>query len=173
MHSIGKLAKKFGLSRSTLLYYDSIGLLKAEKRSKSNYRLYSNENVIKLEQIVAYRQMGIALKEIKRILLLSDNKVTKILQDQLIILADKIRTLRQQQYTIIKILEDNVIPEKSGLIDKDAWISILRSIGLDKNGMKMWHKQFEKTSPQAHHDFLIYLGMDEESIKRIRKGILK
>ena len=37
----GELAKSAGLSRSTLLYYDRLGLLRPVGRSESNYRLYS------------------------------------------------------------------------------------------------------------------------------------
>ncbi len=40
MITIGRLARRFGLSRSTLLYYDSIGLLSPSTRSAKDYRLY-------------------------------------------------------------------------------------------------------------------------------------
>ena len=39
--TVGRLARAFGLSRSTLLYYDSIGLLRPTGRSPANYRLYT------------------------------------------------------------------------------------------------------------------------------------
>ena len=51
MYTIGKLAKKFDLSRSTLLYYDSIGLLKPSSRTESEYRQYSEDDAARLEQI--------------------------------------------------------------------------------------------------------------------------
>ncbi len=44
MLSIGKIAKKFRLSRSTMLYYDSIKLLSPSKIGENNYRFYSEED---------------------------------------------------------------------------------------------------------------------------------
>ncbi|WP_241087474.1 MerR family DNA-binding transcriptional regulator [Candidatus Vondammii sp. HM_W22] len=41
MFIIGQVAKEYSLSRSTRLYYDSIGILTPSGRSTSNYRLYS------------------------------------------------------------------------------------------------------------------------------------
>jgi DNA-binding transcriptional MerR regulator len=43
-YSISKLARAFGLSRSTLLYYDRIGLLAASGRTGSGYRCYSEKD---------------------------------------------------------------------------------------------------------------------------------
>ncbi|AIF49685.1 MerR family transcriptional regulator [Pelosinus sp. UFO1] len=70
--TIGRLASKFNLSRSTLRYYDSIGVLSPIKRGKGNYRIYSEEDCKRLEQIANYRQIGLSLQEIKEIL---DNKI--------------------------------------------------------------------------------------------------
>jgi len=69
--TIGRLASKFNLSRSTLRYYDSIGVLSPIKRGKGNYRIYSEDDCNRLEQIASYRQTGLSLQRIKEIL---DNK---------------------------------------------------------------------------------------------------
>ena len=66
--TIGQLCRRFGLSRSTLLYYDRIGLLHPTGRSASNYRLYSDADVQRMERIIVFRQAGIALAKIGRIL---------------------------------------------------------------------------------------------------------
>ena len=55
MMTIGKLSKVFGFSRSTLLYYDKIGLIRPSARSKSGYRLYNDKDVSRLEQIIILR----------------------------------------------------------------------------------------------------------------------
>jgi len=51
MYTIRKLCERSGLSRTALLYYESIGLLEAEGRSESNYRLYSDVSAERLEKI--------------------------------------------------------------------------------------------------------------------------
>ncbi len=170
MYTIRKIANEFNLSRSTLLYYDSVGLLKPSSRTESGYRQYSEEDKSRLKQICTYRQMGIPLKEIKKLFDLSGNDSSKIVEDHLIQLSDKIRSLRKQQFSIVKILKNKDILKKAGLINKDSWADILRSSGLNDDEMIKWHLEFEKISPQAHHDFLVSLGINEQRIKEIRKG---
>nr|WP_319776156.1 MerR family transcriptional regulator [uncultured Sphaerochaeta sp.] len=169
MYTISRLASEFGISRSTLIYYDSIGLLKPHKRSNARYRLYSKEERNKLLQIINFRQMGLPLKEEKKILRQPKGKSKSILRNHLLKLSEEIRILRQQQYAILNILKDDSLLAKSGIINKEPWKSILRSTGLDEPGMSKWHIEFEKSSPQAHNDFLISLGLNKKEIKLIRK----
>lgn len=168
MYTIGKLASEFGISRSTLLYYDSIGILKPSERSKTSYRYYNEDDKSRLKQIVTYRQMGIPLKEISQMLNKKDNRSATILKNQLLRLSDEIRNIRRQQQLIMKILDDKIITAKTGIMDKDTWKNILKSTGLDEEGMEKWHIEFEKSAPQAHYDFLVSLGLNECEIKYIR-----
>lgn len=62
----GVLARRVGLSRSTLLYYDRIGLLRPSRRTLSRYRQYSEKDVQRLEQICTLRKTGLRLKDIGR-----------------------------------------------------------------------------------------------------------
>ena len=66
--TIGQLAAQSGLSRSTLIYYDRKGLLSPSGRSETNYRLYSNKDLEKLNLILTHRNGGLSLKEIAAIL---------------------------------------------------------------------------------------------------------
>lgn len=68
MYTIGKLAHKFHISRSTLLYYDSIGLLTPSMRDANRYRMYSDDDYRRLEKIMVYREAGISLDKIQGIL---------------------------------------------------------------------------------------------------------
>ncbi len=61
---IGELAKQTGLSIRTLRYYDEIGLLVPSHRTEADYRLYSEADIARLQQILSLRQLGFALKEI-------------------------------------------------------------------------------------------------------------
>ena len=114
--------------------------------------------------------MGISLKEIKTLLSLPGNNAAVILEDHLIQLSKKIRSLREQQYSVVNILKNKDILKKAGMIDKELWVKILQSSGLDSGDMKRWHMEFEKISPQAHHEFLAALGISEYEIKEIREG---
>ena len=62
---IGELAKQIGLSIRTLHYYDQVGLLAPSQHTKAGHRLYSEGDIIRLQQIVSLRQLGFALSEIR------------------------------------------------------------------------------------------------------------
>ncbi len=67
-HSIGDLARMAGVSIRTLRYYDKIGLLKPSERARSRYRYYGEGELLRLQQILFYKELDFSLKEIKAIL---------------------------------------------------------------------------------------------------------
>lgn len=69
---IREVADLAGISVRSLRYYDNIGLLHPDRVSEAGYRLYSQENIDTLQQILFYKALGFPLKEIKRILLSPD-----------------------------------------------------------------------------------------------------
>ena len=68
MQTISKVAELTGISTRTLQYYDEIGLLKPSELTQSGYRLYNDEALQKLQQILFFKELGFKLKEIKEIL---------------------------------------------------------------------------------------------------------
>lgn len=68
MYSIGKVASETNLTVRTLRYYDEIHLLKPSHVAESGYRYYSKEDVLKLQRILALKELGFNLKQIKEIL---------------------------------------------------------------------------------------------------------
>lgn len=65
---VKELADLVGISVRTLHYYDEIGLLSPEETTDSGYRLYSNENLEMLQQILFFRELDMPLKEIKQMI---------------------------------------------------------------------------------------------------------
>lgn len=167
MYTIGQLAKRFKLSRSTLLYYDAIGLLPAAQRSRGNYRLYDESTVERLQQIQVYRAVSLPLDSIKT-LLSSASASAGVLEQHLQDLNYEITRLRQQQQVIIKLLNHAVGLNDSRQVNKAQWIEMLRAAGLDDAGMHKWHCEFEQRSPEAHQAFLESLGIDPYEITQIR-----
>ena len=68
MKSISQVAKLTGVSIRTLQYYDEIGLLKPIKLTSSGYRLYDDNSLQTLQQILFFKELGFQLKEIDEIL---------------------------------------------------------------------------------------------------------
>jgi DNA-binding transcriptional MerR regulator len=67
-YTVKKLAKISGISIRTLRFYDEIGLLKPAYYGENNYRYYEEEQVLILQQILFYRELGFPLKDIHRII---------------------------------------------------------------------------------------------------------
>jgi DNA-binding transcriptional MerR regulator len=167
--TIGRLAERFGLSRSTLLYYDSIGLLSPSARSHAKYRLYSEADIERMERISVYRQAGVPLADITRLLSGDESALGELLAARLKALNEDIRALRRQQRLIVMLLKNDGAPRNARTMDKDGWVAILRAAGMSEEDMRRWHVEFERLSPEAHQDFLESLGMGDEEVSRIRR----
>ena len=168
MHTVSQLARRFGLSRSTLLYYDSIGLLSPSDRSASNYRLYSDADLRRMESIDIYRKAGLPLKDIARVLDGDDSALSGLLEQRLRGLNGEIRDLHRQQKMLVTLLRNKDALSDAGHLDKQSWTAILRATGLSDDDMRRWHVEFERLSPEAHRDFLESLGIDDDEVARIR-----
>ena len=66
--TVKEVSEKTGVSVRTLHYYDEIGLLRPEGTTEAGYRLYSHENLRRLQSILLLRELEFPLKAIKRIL---------------------------------------------------------------------------------------------------------
>jgi MerR family transcriptional regulator, thiopeptide resistance regulator len=170
MKTISSLATTSGLSRSTLLYYDRLGLLKPSERSRAGYRLYTTGEALRLEQICMYRQIGIPLEEIKKLLEKPRKSASlEILRRRLHNLDLEIADLRRQQRTIVELLKQRQLQKGVKVLNKKRWVEIMQAAGLSDENMHNWHVQFEKMEPEAHREFLESLGIEPPEIARIRE----
>lgn len=169
MYTIGQIGKRFHLARSTLLYYDNIGLLKPLRRSEANYRRYSEKDLKRLHLIRQYRDAGLPLEQIKEILDSSGSRVAEILEKRLEDLNILISALRNQQHVIVKLLQNKRHLAGAKVMTKESWTALLRAVGLDEEGMWKWHIEFEKLFPEGHRSFLESLGIADEEIRIIRE----
>jgi DNA-binding transcriptional MerR regulator len=67
-YSVKKLSKLAGVSVRTLHLYDKIGLLKPSHRTAAGYRLYGEKELLRLQQVLFYRELDFPLKDICTIL---------------------------------------------------------------------------------------------------------
>ncbi|MDP5218767.1 MerR family transcriptional regulator [Ruegeria sp. 2205SS24-7] len=68
LFTVGQLAERSGVTVRTLHHYDEIGLLKPKLRGASGRRQYDRDSVLRLQQILTYRTLGLALDEIARLI---------------------------------------------------------------------------------------------------------
>jgi DNA-binding transcriptional MerR regulator len=168
MHTVGRLARRFGLSRTTLLYYDSIGLLAPASRSHARYRLYGDDAVVRLGAICRYREAGVPLAEIRTILASGATRTVAILERRLASLGHEIARLREQERVVVRLLARRSRQRLCRAMDKRAWVALLRASGLSDADMHLWHVEFERMAPEAHGDFLESLGIAPREVARIR-----
>jgi len=92
LYQVQEFAKLAGVTVRALHHYDRLGLLKPKERTHSGYRLYSERDFARLEQIVVLKFLGIPLKQIRG-LLRSESNLATVLERQQEILTDKRRQL--------------------------------------------------------------------------------
>lgn len=81
-YTINKIAQIAGVTLRTLRYYDKIGLLTPSSRTEVGYRLYSDEDIEHLQQILFFRELDFPLSKIKEILNNPDFERKKALEMQ-------------------------------------------------------------------------------------------
>lgn len=114
-YTVNKLAQISGISTRTLRYYDSIGLLRPARVSSNGYRIYGQNEVDKLQQILFYREMGVTLDEIKAILDAPGFDKKKALQSHLTELMQKKDRLEMLILNVGKTIDSM----KGGIIMSD------------------------------------------------------
>ena len=166
-YHISELGRRFKLSRSTLLYYDRIGLLRSTGRSESDYRQYSEEDMARLERVCFFRDAGLSLTEIAQLLDKTSND-SLILEKRLREINREVAALKAQQRLITGTLKTVAAGHDASKLDKDLWLSLQKACGLDEAALTRWHTEFERRAPRAHHDFLLSLGLSEKEAIQVR-----
>jgi DNA-binding transcriptional MerR regulator len=169
MLTVSRLARTCGLSRSTVLYYESIGLLKPARRSAGNYRVYGEKDAARLQRIRLWRESGLTLEDIRALLDQPDSDASAILKRRLEALSAEIERLRGHQHAIAALLGQSAAFRRSKVVTKDKLVSIMRAAGLTETDMHRFHVEFEKSAPQEHQEFLEFLHIPEDEVKTIRE----
>ncbi|MBQ2846582.1 MAG: MerR family transcriptional regulator [Firmicutes bacterium] len=89
MMTVNEVSKLTGVSVRTLQYYDTIGLLKPSGYTEAGYRLYDDASLVRLQQILLFKELEFPLKEIKGIIDAPDFDRNKALQQQIELLTMK------------------------------------------------------------------------------------
>ena len=120
--TVTRLARACGLSRSTVLYYESMGLLKPVRRSSGNYRLTARRDLERLRQICIYRNAGLKLSDIRSILDRPGGDAAAVLQRRLVELGGEIERLREHQRAIARLLDSTNRLRRIPMVTKEKWV---------------------------------------------------
>lgn len=167
MLTVTQIAKQFGISRTTILYYEKEELLIPAYRSENGYRWYSDKEIKRLEAITSYRSYGLSVASIRTLLNRSGESQTQILKDHFNELEREIQNLRAQQKAVVVLLQEPSLLEEN-IVNKERWVEIMVAAGFSETDMVKWHQKFEELEPTEHQKFLESLGISGEEIRKIR-----
>ncbi|MGS0681300.1 MerR family transcriptional regulator [Shewanella sp. 125m-7] len=139
MYRISELALKVGLSRSTLLYYEKLGLISA-KRQANGYRSYSEQDIQRLKLLQQLQAGGLTLKECLSCL--------------------ESRIDRELLLQRLKVLDDEIAQKQQA--------RELLGAMLGMRSMREWHQATEMQAPDAHLEWLMKQGFDEKQALRLK-----
>ena len=105
VYTVNKLALLAGVSVRTLHYYDKLGLLKPRYRQENGYRYYDDDSIIRLQQIMFFRELGFSLDKIGEIISLPDFDVLEALKSQRDLLVKKSERLEELISTVDKTIK--------------------------------------------------------------------
>lgn len=114
-YTISKLAQLAGVSTRTLRYYDEIGLLKPKRINSSGYRIYGQEEVNRLQQILFFRELDIDIETIISIMNDPNFNQSKALEEHLKQLIKK----RARLDNLIKTIKKTIKHEKGEISMND------------------------------------------------------
>ena len=109
------------MSVRTLRFYDKVGLLSPSQYTEAGYRLYTDADFLRLQQILALKFLGFSLDEVKCCLQVGPTALQESLALQKAMMWEK----REQLDTIIQAIDET---EKLLQINKDDWEPIVRVI---------------------------------------------
>ncbi|OAN11097.1 methyltransferase [Photobacterium jeanii] len=139
MYRISQLAELVGLSRTTLLYYEKIGLIKGQ-RLKNGYRSYSETDLQRLRLMQRLQAGGLTLKECQACL---NAKVEReVLVERLRQLDHEIEQKQQSRQLLAALLGETPLTE--------------------------WHESLDEVAPDAHLNWLMTQGFSEKEALHLR-----
>lgn len=160
-YTVKQLAKLAGVTTRTLHYYDEIGLLRPAWYGENGYRYYDDQAVLRLQQILFYRELDFSLDQIKAVLNRPDFDLLKALEGHKRGLQERAARLERLIQTV-----ENTIQHIRGEItmaDKDFYS------GFDEEKQKEYfdeaerrwgeevsrsRKQWEAMTPEEKNGFL-------------------
>ncbi|MCD6526182.1 MAG: MerR family transcriptional regulator [Desulfuromonas sp.] len=152
MYSITEVSQKIGVARSTLLYYERLGIISPRRLAKNNYRRYSEHDVTHLIVLRQLQQAGFSLDECQQVL--NGNIESTLIEQHLVRLQQEL-----QQMEVTQQLLQALYKHQTGKqMDHRA----------SKHQLQQWHHNFEQLSADAHVQWLRQMGFSEKEIFHIR-----
>jgi len=144
-YTSSQFAELASVTVRTLRYYDREGLLAPARRTEGGYRLYSDEDVLILQRILALKFLGFSLDEIKLLLKTGPQRLEEVLAQQKAMMAEK----RVQLDAIIQALEETERLLQANKCDWEALVRVIRVIQMGQQNSDWVAKYFTPEQLQS------------------------
>lgn len=141
-----------GVSVRTLHHYDEIGLLIPTVRQPNGYRLYSEGDLLKLQQIIALKFFGFELAQIKNILAKEMDDLTHF-QAQMKVLEQQITQMQKAKRSLHRLIAKL---ESKQRIPWNNIIQLIEGYRMTEEIEKIWG--FDMAQQKEYEKFLITKG---------------
>src|SRR5690349_15658089 len=131
-YTVKQVARMSGVSVRTLHFYDEVGLLKPAYVGANGYRFYEEPQLLLLQQILFYRELGLDLKRIKEIVGRADFEKVAALESHRKVLQKNLTRTRSLIETIDKTIKHLKGTEK--MKTDDMFVGFSVSAGKDRFG---------------------------------------
>ncbi|AQZ62605.1 HTH-type transcriptional activator tipA [[Actinomadura] parvosata subsp. kistnae] len=158
-HTVGAIAELTGVSVRTLHHYDEIGLLEPGERSPAGYRLYSGDDLRRLQRILFYRELDFDLDTIGAILADLARTDADRLREQRALLAAR----AERQRAMVAAIDKELNARKLGLsLTPQERLEIFGSTRLEDNaaraeeqwgGSELWRQRQRRASAYSADDW--------------------
>ena len=104
-YTVKQLSDLAGVTIRTLHYYDEIGLLKPSSYGENGYRYYGDESLLRLQQILFYRELDLPLEQVKQIMGSPDFDLMSALESH----KEELRKRIAQMERLIATVDDTIL----------------------------------------------------------------
>jgi DNA-binding transcriptional MerR regulator len=166
-YTVQKLSSLAGVSTRTLRYYDEIGILKPARINSSGYRIYGQEEVDRLQQILFYRELGVSLESIKKIVTAPSFDGAKALRDH----REKLLEKREQLDLLIKNVDKTIAltEGRMNMSNKEKFEGFKKKM-IDENEKQYGKEIREKYgNDKVDHSNVKLMNMTEDEHDRVTK----
>ncbi|MFL0195881.1 MerR family transcriptional regulator [Clostridium sp. WILCCON 0269] len=161
LYSITELANESSVSTRTLRYYDKKGLLIPSHYNKLGYRMYTDNDLVKLQYILALKFLGFSLSEIDLFIKASPHKFEEVLYRQKMMMEDK----KVQIETVISAIEETEKLLKISNYDYKSIAKVIQAVQMELK--PIWMKKYLTTEQREYMRELAKKSYSKEALKKL------
>lgn len=132
----GAFARKTGVSVRTLRYYDQIGLLSPSCRTAAGYRLYTDDDLIRLQQVLALKFLGFSLEDVRTALHVAPQALQRVLSQQKAMLCE----WRGRLDRIVRAIDGAEAQLQANRCDWQAIVEVIQAIQMEQD--RSWTRKY-------------------------------